>query len=129
MNTFNAMAGMSVEQLLAPAARTATPSVASSGVDVSAYEGLAAVIFNCALGTGTTPTCDAKLIESDDNTTFTDVPSGAYTQVTGAAGAGIQKIVTNLGDRKKYLAISPVIAGTTPSFTCSGSLIGKKKYA
>lgn len=127
MNTFNAMAGMSVEQLLAPADRTATPTAA--GVDCSAYEGLATVIFNCALGTGTTPTCDAKVIESDDNTTFTDVPSGAYTQVTGAAGAGIQKIVINMGDRKKYVGISPVIAGTSPHFLSSGSLIGKKKYA
>lgn len=128
MNTYNAMAGMSVEQVLVPADRTAT-FAPSSGIDISAYEGLVTIILNSAAGTGTSPTLDVKLQECDTTGgTYTDVSGATYTQVTNAA-ASVQKITVNAGDRKKFIALAGTIGGTSPHFITSATLVGKKKYA
>jgi hypothetical protein len=127
MNTFNALAKASTETLLAPADRITTAS--GTGVDISQYEGLALVILNSAAGTGTTPTLAVVLEECDTSGgTYTAVPSGAYTGVTDAA-ASQQKIVLDVGPRKKFLRATATIGGTSPHFLTSCAFVGMKKYA
>jgi len=126
MNTFNALAKASTEQLAPPAARTASAN--TTGVDISAYEGLCLIVADSAAGTGTSPTLDAKLQECDTSGgTYTDVPNAAFTQVTGTASQ--QKLVLDIGPRKKFLRVAYTVGGTTPSFACNVDLIGMKKYA
>ncbi len=61
---------------------------AGTGVDVLGKQ----AIVNLNAGTvGAGGTVDAKIQESDDNTTYTDVTSGAFTQVTSANDNAIQE--------------------------------------
>lgn len=112
--------------LAAAARRTAT--LTGTGIDVLHYEGVALILLNASAGTGTTPTLDVKLQHSDDNTTFADVTSGAFTQVTEVGGtAGVQVKKVNVSDLKRYLRVIGTIAGTTPSFDFGVEFVGIKK--
>jgi hypothetical protein len=113
--------------LLAAAARR-TATLTGTGIDVLHYEGVALIVLNASAGTGTTPTLDVKLQHSDDNSTFADVPAGAFTQVTDVAGtAGVQVKRVNVSDLKRYLRVVGTIAGTTPSFDFGIEFVGIKK--
>lgn len=112
--------------LLPPAARTATAN--GTSVDLKDYIGRAKVILHSALGTGTTPTLDVKLQESDDNSTFTDISGAAFTQVTDAA-ASLQALSLDLDKTKRYVRAVSTIGGTTPSFTGNCVLVGRKQVA
>lgn len=123
-----------VSPLFSPAARTATAN--GTGVDRQATntgtDGVAVVYLDSAAGTGTSPTLDFKLQESDDNSTFTDVPTaeivgGAFTQVTNAASQ--QTRYVDLGPRKRYLRGVATIGGTTPSFTFAAVIAQQRKQS
>lgn len=59
-----------------------------TGVDVLGKQ----AVVNLNAGTvGASGTVDAKIQESDDNTTYTDVTSGAFTQVTAANDNAVQE--------------------------------------
>lgn len=106
------------------AARTATGQ--GSSVDVRDVEGDLAIVLDSAAGTGTTPTLDAKLQDSDDGSTgWADVSGATFTQVVGAAAQ--QKIVVDANAAKRYVRVAYTIGGTTPSFTFSVNALGRKK--
>lgn len=109
--------------LFPTAARTSTAN--GTGADIKDYTGKVKVILDSAAGTGTAPTLDVKLQESDDNTTFTDITGATFTQVTGAA-ASLQSIGFEVDARKRYIRAVATIGGTTPSFTSSVNAIGMK---
>ena len=122
----NALA-QTVGLVLAAAARR-TSTLTGTGIDVLHYEGVALIVLNASAGTGTTPTLDVKLQHSDDNSTYADVTSGTFTQVTDVAGtAGIQVKQVNVSDLKRYLRVIGTIAGTTPSFDFGAEFVGIKK--
>ncbi len=122
----NALA-QTVSAALAAAARR-TSTLTGTGIDVLDYEGVALVLLNTSVGTGTTPTLDVKLQHSDDNYTFADVTSGAFTKVTSAAEtAGVKVMKVNVSDLKRYLRVVGTIAGTTPSFDFGVEFVGIKK--
>lgn len=101
-----------------------TASGNGTGVKVAGMKGTAVAILNCGAATaGTNPTMDIKLQESDDNSTnWTDVPSGAFTQVTTVAG--VQAIPFRPGERKAYIRAVKTIGGTSsPSFPLSATLL------
>ena len=117
--------GVSVLSLFDPAAHTAT--VNGSAVDILDYEGHAAAILQSAAGTGTTPTLDVKLQDSADGSTdWQDVSGAAFTQVTDAAAAA-EVIKFNASDVRRYVRAVATIGGSTPSFTCAVSFVGKKQ--
>ncbi len=122
----NALA-QTVGAALAAAARRTT-TLSGTAIDVLAYEGVALVLLNASAGTGTSPTLDVKLQHSDDNSTFADVTSGAFSQVTDAAEtAGVKVMKLNVSDLKRYVRVVGTIAGTTPSFDFGVEFVGIKK--
>ena len=112
---------------LAPAARR-TSTLTGTGIDVLEYEGVALVLLNASAGTGTSPTLDVKLQHSDDDSTYEDVTSGTFTQVTDVAEtAGVKVMKLNVSDLKRYLRVIGTIAGTTPSFDFGVEFVGITK--
>jgi hypothetical protein len=110
---------------LVPAAAV-TSDGNGTGVDLQQLSGELAIIADVSAGTGTSPTLDLKVQESDDNSTFTDVSGGAFTQVAGSAS--VQKISLNKDELKRYIRIAKDVGGTTPSFSVSVKGYGLKKY-
>jgi hypothetical protein len=62
--------------------------------------------------TGTTPTLDVHLEESDDNSSYTDVVGGVFPQKNAVGRTSIRFQAT-----KKYLRVVSATGGTTPVFT------------
>jgi hypothetical protein len=125
MNLFNALSQAFVGLLAIPAARTSTYT--GTGIDVTAYEGMAAIILNSAAGTGTTPTLDVKLQDcATVGGTYADVAGATFAQVTDAADA-LELITVNISDLKQFIRVVGTIAGTTPSFTFGVEFVGVKK--
>ena len=111
----NALAQATGVELAPATSRTST--LTGTGIDVLEYEGVALVLLNASAGTGTSPTLDVKLQHSDDDSTYEDVTSGAFSQVTDAAEtAGVKVMKLNVSDLKRYLRVLGTIAGPTPSF-------------
>jgi len=122
----NALAQATGVELAPAASRTST--LTGTGIDVLEYEGVALVLLNASAGTGTSPTLDVKLQHSDDDSTYEDVTSGAFSQVTDAAEtAGVKVMKLNVSDLKRYLRIVGTIAGTTPSFDFGVEFVGITK--
>lgn len=117
--------GVDLVTLFAVAARTSTAN--GTGADVLDYEGKATVILGSAAGSGTSPTLDVKVQDSDDNSTFADIAGAVFTQVTGA-GASNQAIGVGLNAARRYVRAVATIGGTSPSFSCGVWLLAKKKY-
>ena len=117
--------GASVLSLLDPADRSAT--VNGLAADILDYEGHAAAILQSAAGTGTTPTLDVKLQDSADGSTgWADIAGGAFTQV-GNAAASAQVLKFNASAARRHIRAVATVGGTTPSFACAVSLVGKKQ--
>ena len=122
----NALAQATGVELAPAASRTST--LTGTGIDVLEYEGVALVLLNTSAGSGTSPTLDVKLQHSDDDSTYEDVTSGAFSQVTDAAEtAGVKVMKLNVSDLKRYLRIVGTIAGTTPSFDFGVEFVGITK--
>jgi hypothetical protein len=122
----NALAQATGVELAPAASRTST--LTGTGIDVLEYEGVALVLLNASAGTGTNPTLDVKLQHSDDDSTYEDVNSGAFSQVTDAAEtAGVKVMKLNVSDLKRYLRVVGTIAGTTPSFDFGVEFVGITK--
>lgn len=128
MNLLNALSQANVLELLAPAALTETTE--GTGVDVSAYEGIAAAVLHSAAGTGTTPTMNVKLQTcATVDGTYADISGATFTEVDDTEGGSIQIISFNVAAAKAFVRAVATIAGTTPSFTCSAAFVGVKKAA
>lgn len=124
MNQNNIAQSLQLATLIAPAAVTATAN--QTGVDISTYVGELAVILTSAAGTGTTPTLDVKLQESDAvGGTYTDISGAAFTQVTTAAS--VQKINVQVDGLKQFVRVVDTVSGTSPSFTRGVALVGLKQ--
>lgn len=122
----NALAQATGVELAPAASRTST--LTGTGIDVLEYEGVALVLLNASAGTGTSPTLDVKLQHSGDDSTYEDVTSGTFSQVTDAAEtAGVKVMKLNVSDLKRYLRIVGTIAGTTPSFDFGVEFVGITK--
>lgn len=116
---------LTVTESLVPARRTATGNGAS--LDLQNYEGDILAVMSSALGGGTTPTLDVKIQDSADDSTFADVTGKTFTQVTGAAGNGVQEMTLDPRALRRYIRMVATIAGTSPTFDCYGQFIGQKK--
>ena len=105
-----------------------TSTATSSAIDLLEYDGDVLLVLDCAAGTGTSPTLDVKITNSDaSNGTYTDLSGAAFTQVVDAAS--MQTLVINKDSAERYIKIVQTITGSSPSFTFSVNLIGVKKYS
>lgn len=100
------------------AARTTT--VNGTGVDRRNHGGRAIARLNCAAGSGTSPTLDVTLQDSDDDVTYAAISGAAFTQVVGVASR--QSINVDLDNAGPYVRAVATIGGTNPSFTFSVDL-------
>jgi len=107
-------------------AGTYTVNADGAGVDLQDYQGVLKVILNSGAGGGTTPTLDAKIQDSADNSTFADVLGKVFTQVTGAS-ASIQSLAIDTRAVRRYIRAVIAIAGTSPTFGLAVAVIGQKQ--
>lgn len=92
----------------------------SSSID-GLNKGTMIFAFNIGTPTGTSPTLDAKVQESDDDSTFTDAAatdmfSGAAVAIAQQTAAGFVQLVVDRRKLKRYLRIAYTLGGTTPVF-------------
>lgn len=115
------------------AARASTTN--GTGVDLQAYEGVAALVLDSGAG-GAGGTLDVTFEESDDNSTGwaavpaadlnkTDGTTGNFAQVVNAAAQQIRSFDTN--KRKRYMRETHAVGGGG-TFSYSVNLVGLKKY-
>lgn len=114
---------LQVIAVLAPARKTASENGAS--IDMQQYVGDVKVILSTSAGGGTTPTLDVKLQDSDDGTTFADITSAAFTQVTSTAGTA--SLTLNIDAAKRYIRAVTTISGTSPTFDMALIAVGVKQ--
>lgn len=110
--------------------REASPQAISTalngvGIDRLSYLGAVfAIEVGATTGTPTSFTVDAKLQESADNTTFTDIAGATMTQITAANSHG--EINLNLAGIKRYIraVITPAfVGGTAPTVLVGASCV------
>lgn len=114
---------------------TATLFATSTGVTTNAHLTGASVDTNLIVSNnvtavlvvgnaaGTSPTMDAKMQESTDNTTWTDVASGAFTQVTASSQVQALSIMPT----KRYLRSTGTVGGTTPVLETTILVVGPRE--
>ena len=115
--------------LLSAKPQVATATFNGDGVDMTNAEiGLFALLQVGAVS-GTNPTLDVTIEESDDNSTFTAVNdfrtgvAAAFAQITTAD----QIVALTFKRSKKFIRLVPTIGGSSPSFALAGSLHGLRK--
>lgn len=108
----------------APAAASAGTRT-SAAIDRQGFNSCVLVAVSGAVsGSPTAQTLDAKLQESDDQSTWSDVPGGAIAQIT-AANSIAEKDV-NLRGRKRYIRVSETVGftgGTSPTLGAASFVI------
>ena len=107
-------------------------AVNGSGVDTKGYNsGMAIIEVGAASGSPTAQTVDAKIQESDDNATWTDVSGATITQIT-ADNKSAQIRVEGLGtNRKRYLRVVTTVGftgGTSPAIPVSAHIVLGRAY-
>lgn len=108
-----------------------TASGNGTGIDTTDFVGSIAIALSAKNVAGTTPTLDVKIQDSADNSTFADITSAAFTQVTDAGTklATLEKIVVNIDAARRYLRAAKTIGGTSsPEFLVSCTAVGVKQY-
>lgn len=116
-------AHMTASVSLVPAARTASGN--GTGVDLQNYVGDVMALVHSGAGTGTTPTLDAKIQDSADDSSYADVTGLTFTQITTTASLQTLKIDSRAV--RRYVRVVFTIGGTTPSFPCMADIIGMKQ--
>lgn len=116
---------VAVAELLPAAARTATAN--GTGVDTQAYTNSQgheyAAHLNVGTVTGTSPTLDVKVQESDaSGSGYADISGATFAQKTAA---GTETIYFR--SNKRYVRVVATIGGTSPSFPCACVLLAHKR--
>lgn len=117
--------GVGVEAL---AVAEVTVDGQSTGIDVGAYDGTGLFILHSAAGSGTNPTLDVKLQESDAvGGTYADISGAAFTQIDDTAGGSLQVLAVDLSAAKQFIRLDLDVGGTTPGFYCGCTFLGFNK--
>lgn len=87
--------------------------IASSGI---ASDVLLAV--HCSAASGTTPTLNVSLEESNDGSSWSAVTGSGIAQLTAAGNALAYATAT-----KPYMRVTSTVGGTTPSFTFKATVL------
>lgn len=104
---------------------TRTSSGNGSAVDMQDCGPEVAAVLDVGTVTGTTPTLDVKLQESDTSGgTYSDISGATFTQVTASNN---QQTIQVANRTKRYVRAVATIAGTSPSFPCSVQIVAPKQ--
>jgi hypothetical protein len=110
-----------------PLVSAAAGSFGVAGVSIDRQSILSALLIvslGAVTGAPSAIAVDVKLQESDDNSTFTDVPSGAITTLTAANTNGF--LAVDLAGRKRFIKPVGQVAftgGTSPTIGLSAHLV------
>jgi hypothetical protein len=97
-----------------------------AAIDLGAYEGEVAVMLAAKSVSGTTPTLDVKLQDSDDGVAgWADIGGMAFAQVNTVASS--QKLALKSDSCKRYIRAVDTVGGTTPVYARSVQALGLKK--
>ncbi len=111
----------------AVASASVTATATSSAIDLKEFDGDVILVLNCAAGTGSSPTLDIKVQDSDETGgTYGDLSGAAFTQVT--TSASLQTLEVNKDECKRFIKIVQTVGGSSPVFVYGVSLIAAKKY-
>lgn len=110
---------------LKPATRTSSAN--GTGVDTLGYrDGM--VVLEVGTVSGTSPTLDVKIQESDDNSSWSDVTGATFTQVTASDSSQVLRVKELNVARSRYIRAVATIAGTSPSFDCACEILLGEGY-
>jgi hypothetical protein len=107
---------------LTPAARTSTGT--GTGIDMADTGPELYAILENGTTSGTSPTLDVKIQESDDNSTYSDITGAAFTQLTAAGG---ERILVRNRTKRYVRALGTIGGSSTPTFTYSVLICAPKK--
>ena len=111
----------------AVASASVTATATSSAIDLKEFDGDVLLVLNCAAGTGSSPTLDIKVQDSDETGgTYGDLSGATFTQVTDAAS--VQTLEVNKDECKRFIKIVQTVGGSSPVFVYGISLVALKKY-
>ena len=111
----------------AVASASVTATATSSAIDLKEFDGDVLLVLNCAAGTGSSPTLDIKVQDSDETGgTYADLSGATFTQVTDSAS--LQTLEVNKDECKRFIKIVQTVGGSSPVFVYGISLIAAKKY-
>lgn len=104
-----------------------TATTNGTGVDTLGYrDGM--VVLEVGTVSGTTPTLDVKLQESDDNSSWADITGATFTQVTASNSSQVKRLKELNVARKRYIRAVATIAGTSPSFDFACEVLLGESY-
>ena len=104
-----------------PAVRTTSGE--GEGVDLQEAEGNVFASIHVGAVSGTNPTLDVKMQESDDDVTYSDIVGAVFAQITLAN----QVADLTFKRAKRFVKAVATIAGTTPSFASAVSVASMLK--
>ena len=111
----------------AVASASVTATATSGAIDLKEFDGDVLLVLNCAAGTGSSPTLDIKVQDSDESGgTYGDLSGATFTQVTDSAS--VQTLEVNKDECKRFIKIVQTVGGSSPVFVYGISLVGAKKY-
>ena len=111
----------------AVASASVTATATSSAIDLKEFDGDVLLVLNCAAGTGSSPTLDIKVQDSDETGgTYADLSGATFTQVTDSAS--LQTLEVNKDECKRFIKLVQTVGGSSPVFLYGISLVGAKKY-
>tara|TARA_B100001989_G_scaffold211172_1_gene160567 strand:+ start:984 stop:1367 length:384 start_codon:yes stop_codon:yes gene_type:complete len=111
----------------AVASASVTATATSGAIDLKEFDGDVLLVLNCAAGTGSSPTLDIKVQDSDESGgTYGDLSGATFTQVTDAAS--VQTLEVNKDECKRFIKVVQTVGGSSPVFVYGISLVGAKKY-
>ncbi len=111
----------------AVASASVTATATSSAIDLKEFDGDVLLVLNCAAGTGSSPTLDIKVQDSDETGgTYGDLSGATFTQVT--TSASVQTLEVNKDECKRFIKLVQTVGGSSPVFVYGISLVGAKKY-
>ena len=111
----------------AVASASVSATATSSAIDLKDFDGDVLLVLNSAAGTGSSPTLDVKVQDSDETGgTYGDLSGAAFTQVT--TSASLQTLEVNKDECKRFIKLVQTVGGSSPVFVYGISLIAAKKY-
>ena len=111
----------------AVASASVTATATSSAIDLKEFDGDVLLILNSAAGTGSSPTLNIKVQDSDTSGgTYGDLSGAAFTEVT--TSASLQTLEVNKDECNRFIKIVQTVGGSSPVFVYGISLVAAKKY-
>ena len=111
----------------AVASASVTATATSGAIDLKEFDGDVLLVLNCAAGTGSSPTLDIKVQDSDETGgTYGDLSGATFTQVT--TSASVQTLEVNKDECKRFIKLVQTVGGSSPVFVYGISLVALKKY-